>query len=76
MLRHALWLSLLLTALPAAAETVLYAVSNRVHFTEGATGIWSNLYRVDPATGQFVLLAPVHVNGQTTVTIVTLAIHP
>jgi len=66
-----------LAALPAAAETVLYAASNRAHFTAGATtGIWCNLYRVDPATGKFVLLAPVRVNDQATITIVTLAIHP
>ena len=74
-----LWLSLAacLAALPAAAETVLYAASNRAHFTAGTTGgIWCNLYRVDPANGKFVLLAPVRVNDQATVTIVTLAIHP
>jgi hypothetical protein len=66
-----------LAALPATAATVLYAASNRAHFTTGATtGIWCNLYRVDPGTGKFVLLAPVRVNDQATVTIVTLAIHP
>jgi hypothetical protein len=76
MLRRALWLSILLAALPTAAETVLYAASNRAHYTEGTAGIWCNLYRVDPGTGKFVLLAPVRVNGQATVTVVTLAIHP
>ncbi len=65
-----------LAAPPAAAETVLYAASNRAHFTSGATGIWCNLYRIDPGTGKFALLAPVRVNDQATVTIGTLAIHP
>lgn len=76
MLRPALLLPLLLAMLPAAAETALYAASNRLHFSEHTTGIWCNLYRVDPGTAKFVLLAPVRVNDQATVTVVTLAIHP
>ncbi len=63
-------------AAPAAAEALLYAASNRAHFSEGTAGIWCNLYRVDPGTSKFVLLAPVRVKDQATVTIVTLAIQP
>ena len=77
MLRRAFLLWIALLAVPAAAETVLYAASNRAHFTPGTTaGIWCNLYRVDPGTGKFVLLAPVRVGDQATLTVVTLAIHP
>jgi streptogramin lyase len=76
MMRAAFMLSMALLALPAAAETVLYAASNRAHFTASTTGIWCNLYRIDPGSGKFALLAPVRVNDEATVTIVTLAIHP
>ncbi len=69
----ATWLLLTSVACDAA---MLYATSIRRVFSGSATTIECNLYKVDAATGASELIAPVRLEGSTSVGVVSLAVSP
>ncbi|HZZ91966.1 MAG TPA: hypothetical protein VFE23_05345 [Usitatibacter sp.] len=76
LLRGFLFAALLAGAPSALAQTLLYATAIRMHYEDGAARIECNLYRVDPATGASILMAPVRIAGREPIAVVSLAIHP
>ena len=59
-----------------AESQALYAVSVRVYTDPSYKGIEGSLYRVDPNTAASTLLAPLRLDGQVSIGLDGIAIHP